>query len=180
MDNLGFFFLIFGLNNQNNFLDSLMIFGAEYVIYISFALIFVLAFRGQIKERKALILVCLSIPIVVLMIKFIHLFLFEPRPYIAQDISPLIPDTKEDASFPSRHTALMFTLAFSYFFYQSKWRFHFLIMALWVSLSRIFVGVHYPLDIIGGIMTAFVSVFIAWKIKEKLKRGLGLNQSLQS
>lgn len=175
MDNFGLFLLIFSTSNKNEFLDFLMIFGAEYLIYAAFILIFVLAIKGSVKEKKALILATLSIPIVVVLIKIIHLFLFEPRPFITHDISPLISYTREDASFPSRHTALMFTLAFSYFFYQSKWKFYFFIMALWVGLSRIYVGVHYPLDIIGGIITALISVFIAWKIKEKLKRSLGLN-----
>lgn len=175
MDNFSLFLLIYGMSSQNNILDFLMIFGAEYVIYIAFLLIFVLAFKGEVKERKTLILACFSIPIVVLLIKIIHIFLFEPRPFVTFNIAPLINYTRVDASFPSRHTALMFALAFSYFFYKSKWRFYFLLMAVWVGISRIYVGVHYPLDIVGGAIIGAVAVYIAWLIKGKLKSRLSLN-----
>ena len=175
MDNLSLFLFIFSMSNKNSLLDILMIFGAEYVIYIAFALIFVLAFKEGVRERKTLILASLSIPILIIIIKIIHLFLYQPRPFISHEILPLISYTRVDASFPSRHTALMFVLAFSYFFYKSKWRFYFLIAATWVGISRIYVGVHYPLDILGGVVTGVIAVWIAWIIKGKLKSRLSLN-----
>ncbi len=162
------------MNNKNNILDQLMIFGAEYVIYLTFILIILLAFKGGVKERKALILAVLSLPVAVIIIKIIHLFLVEPRPFITYDITPLITH-KEDASFPSRHTSLVFAVAFAYLFYKSKWASFFLALAIWVSLSRIYVGVHFPLDILGGIITAFISVLLSWKIKSRLQKRLGLD-----
>lgn len=175
MDNLALFFLVFGMSNQNILLDGVMIFGAEYIIFATFILIFFFALKGGIREKKALLLSLIAIPIVVLIIKAIHLFYFEPRPFITHPISPLITYTRVDASFPSRHTALMFAVAFSYLFYKSRWGGIFASLALWVGISRIYVGVHYPIDILGGIIAALIAVYIGWIIKDKLKSRLGFN-----
>ena len=168
MDNLGLFYLIFGTNNKNNILDQLMIFGAEYLIILAFILIFLIAFKGKTKERKALILALFSLPILVIIIKFIHLFFYEPRPYVTLDISPLIAH-EENASFPSRHITIMSAIAFSYIYFKSKWSPLFLFFLLWVGISRVYVGVHYPLDIIGGIIVGIISVLLAKQIVQFLK-----------
>lgn len=144
-------------------LDQLMIFGAEYVIYLTLMLIFIAAFKGRVSERKALLLALFALPILVIIIKIIHLFFYEPRPFVSLDISPLIPH-KEDSSFPSRHTTIMSAIAFAYLYLKSKWSPLFLILLLWVGISRVYVGVHYPLDIIGGVFVGIISVAVALNI----------------
>lgn len=171
MDNLGLFYSVFGTSGKNTSLDILMIFGAEYVIYLTFVSIFILALKGKQKERKAFLLTLLSIPIAVILVKIIHIFILEPRPFVANDIDPLISH-KADTSFPSRHTTLMATVVFAYTFYKSKWSTLFLTLMLWVGLSRVYVGVHYPLDIVGGIIVGASSLLIAWQIKKFLGKKL--------
>lgn len=168
MDNLGLFLFIFGANNQSEYLDLIMIFGAEYVIYLTLILIFLIAIKGKTTERKALILALFSLPILVIIIKIIHLFFYEPRPFVSLDIFPLVPH-KEDASFPSRHTTIMSAIAFAYVYLKSKWAPLFLILLLWVGISRVYVGVHYPLDIIGAVLVGIISLIIALQIKKLLK-----------
>ncbi len=163
MDNLSLFSLIFSLNNQSSVFDILMIVGAEYIIYLAFILIFAFALNGKAPERKALILTLFTFPVLVLIIKIIHLFFYEPRPFVSLDISPLIPH-KDDASFPSRHTTIMSAIAFSYIFFKSKWSVLFLFLLLWVGTSRVYVGIHYPLDIVGGIVVGIISTAISLKI----------------
>ncbi len=168
MDNLNLFFLIFGLSKQSSILDTLMIFGAEYLIYLAFLLAFTLIFKGSAEEKKSLLLVFLTLPIVVIFIKIIHLFFIEPRPFISYHISPLVSEGA-NASFPSRHAAIMSTLAFAYVYYNSKWALLFLFLMIWVGISRIYVGIHYPLDIIGGFIVGIVSLMIAKQIVKLLK-----------
>lgn len=168
MDNLALFFLIFGLGSQSPLLDNLMIFGARYVVYLTFIYMFVLAFKGGVREKKALMLAVLSIPIIILLIKGIHLFFYQSRPFVDNDILPLIPFSA-DASFPSRHISIMAGIAFTYVYFKSKWGTLFLLLMLWVGLARIFVGVHFPLDVIGGFVTGLISLAVALQIKKLIK-----------
>lgn len=145
-----------------------MIFGAEYVIYLTLILIFIASIRGGLKERKSLILFLVSLPIVILIIKTVHIFIFEQRPFIEQDLIPLISH-KADASFPSRHTSIMSAIAFSYTFFKSRSSLLLLLLTAWVGISRVYVGVHYPVDVLGGLVVGFVSVVVAKQIIKLLK-----------
>lgn len=148
-----------------------MIFGARFIIYLTFILMFVLAFKGGVKEKKALVLAVLSIPILVLIIKTIHIFYFETRPFVNLQFDPLINAT-EDASFPSRHTSIMAALAFAYLYFKSKWAPLFLLLLIWVGVSRIYVGVHYPIDIIGGFLVGIIAAFFGLTLLKQLYRRL--------
>ena len=168
MDNLGIFFLIFGLSAKNNYLDFFMVFGAEYLIYFVFVLMFFFAIKGGFKEKKSLILSLICLPVAFIIVRLIHLFFFEPRPFISQNISALIPE-KADASFPSRHAAIMAIISFSFAYFKSKWAPFFLFLMVWVGLARIYVGVHYPFDILGGIIVGIYSSVISLRIIKSLK-----------
>lgn len=150
-----------------------MIFGAEYVIYLTIILMFALAFKSGLKEKKALILAVFSIPVAVILIKIIHLFIITPRPFEASGITALIAH-EANASFPSRHTSLMAAFGFAYVIFKSKWALLFLSLMLWVGVARIYVGVHYPLDILGGGIVGFLSILLARQIIKILKGRLML------
>lgn len=145
-----------------------MIFGAEYLIYLTIVLMFILSFRFTFKEKKAMLLAFLAIPIAVLLIKGIHFFFFENRPFVYYDITPLIAHNP-NASFPSRHASIMSVITFAYFIYRSKWAPFFLVFLIWVGLARVYVGVHYPLDIVGGIILGIVSLIIGKLFIKMLK-----------
>lgn len=140
-----------------------MIFGAEYVIYLTIILMFTLALKGGTREKKALILAIFSIPVVIILIKFIHLFITTPRPLEAY---------ADGASFPSRHASLMAAFFFSYVLLKSKWAWLFIFLAAWVGISRVYLGVHYPVDIGGGLVVGFlgasITKFILKKILKKI------------
>lgn len=169
MDNTSLFFYIFGLSGRSNIADGLMIFGARFIIYLAFLLMLLQAFfKGSVKEKKAVLLTVLALPVVVLLIKGIHLFFFEPRPFVNYQITPLL-NIAEDASFPSRHAGVMSAIAFSYFHFKSGWAPLLILLMLWVGISRIYVGVHYPLDILGGFGVGIFALFITKQILNRLK-----------
>lgn len=150
-------------------MNYLMIFAAEPLIYLMLIFLFIITLKGKIAERKAFILFLISLPILILLIKFIHLFYFEPRPYITNNTLPLINHTKADASFPSRHASVAFIMALPYFYYKSRWAAILILLATWVGISRIYVGVHYPLDIIGGVIVGIFSNLISLKTVKLIK-----------
>lgn len=170
-ENVVLFFQIYGLAGKYPLLDKLMVFGAQYLIAVTASAILILALRGGPKERKSVILIVISTAISIVLTEVIRAFYFEPRPFVTYSVTPLIKHAV-DASFPSTHTLAMTVIAFSYAFYRSKWSPFFLIALIWVGFARIFVGIHYPGDILGGIAIGFVSVAIGWQIKSWLKRTL--------
>ncbi len=145
-----------------------MIFGARGVILIALLLFFILAFRGSIKEKRAFLLTLVSYPLALFLIKIIHVFFIEERPFVTLHLTPLyyyLPDP----SFPSIHTATMTVMALSYLYFRSNWSFLFLLLMIWVGIARIYVGVHYPLDILGGFIVGIASITISIKITRLLK-----------
>lgn len=64
-------------------------------------------------------------------------------------------------SFPSGHTVTVFSLSVSLAILRPKYRWHFMIFASMIALSRILVTAHYPSDVmigawLGVVMTQFI------------------------
>lgn len=157
-------------------MDSINLFfwiGAVPLIYFLILLTFVLAIKGKTPEKKAFLLVILALPVAVLLIKGIHLFFYEPRPFVTYNFTPMVSEAA-DASFPSRHTTIAAVIAFSYLYFKSQWSLLFLFIMFWIGLSRIYVGVHYPLDILGGFLVGAISLKIALLIRDFFKRSFFL------
>ena len=74
-----------------------------------------------------------------------------------------------DNSFPSGHTGCVFAVA-SVLFYMmpKKVGIPAMIIASLVGISRLYVGVHYPTDIIGGFLIGMFTGFVAKLIVEKV------------
>lgn len=80
-------------------------------------------------------------------------------------------------AFPSSHAANLFGQAVFFGFLFKKYLPYLLGFAFLVGVSRIFVGVHYPFDIIGGIVAGggegALAAYVVWKLDNvhKLKPG---------
>lgn len=86
-----------------------------------------------------------------------------PRPFVTfSEIIPLI-DKPGSFSFPSGHTSTSFAAAFAVLFMEKKRRYAIpaMIIAAMIGFSRMYVGVHYPGDILGGIVIGILSAFVA-------------------
>lgn len=86
------------------------------------------------------------------------------RPYeVIPDLTTLIPHPT-DYSFPSGHTAASFACALTlYKMLPQKYGVPILCLAVLIGLSRLYVGVHYPSDVLGGLLVGVgVSAFVVW------------------
>ena len=83
------------------------------------------------------------------------------RPFtVDSSVSLIIPQPKE-FSFPSGHTMNGFTSATALFLYYRKTGIAALLLAATIAFSRMYLFVHYPTDILGGII---LGVFDAWLV----------------
>lgn len=91
------------------------------------------------------------------------------RPYDAiEGLISLIP-YPTDYSFPSGHTTASFacSLVLAYML-PRRYGVPALVLAFLIAFSRLYVGVHYPTDILGGIIVAFAGSYIALTVMKKI------------
>lgn len=159
------FRLINNLAGLSDILDRLAIYTTRYFIYFLavLALIFVLVVFKKNKERCWNVLrIFLSTAFAYIISQVIGFFYFRPRPFALLDgVNELIKKSPLDKSFPSDHTTGAFAIAFAVFLLNKKWGSVFLIIAFLIGFSRIFVGVHYPLDVLAGIFVGFLGAVLA-------------------
>ena len=75
------------------------------------------------------------------------------RPYAVLEIIVPLGHLSRDFSFPSGHSAASFACAWAlYKTAPRKYGVCALVLATLIALSRLYVGVHYPTDVIGGIL----------------------------
>ena len=81
-----------------------------------------------------------------------------------------------DASFPSGHAATSFAAATVLSFARPRWAPAFYLLALAIGFSRVYVGVHYPLDIVGGAVLGIgVSIALRWLVTSRRRSSAGLS-----
>lgn len=110
------------------------------------------------KTRKAGICCAIALILDLLVVNIALKPLFaRVRPYaVLQDIT-IITKTPGDHSFPSGHSAGSFAAAWALFrSLKNKWGAAAVVLAALIALSRLYVGVHYPTDVLGGIIIGIV------------------------
>lgn len=90
------------------------------------------------------------------------------RPYdVVQDIR-VITSLPGDHSFPSGHSAASFAAAWALFRTERRqWGVPALVLAALISLSRLYVGVHYPTDVICGAAIGALSAVVAVRLTRR-------------
>ena len=88
-----------------------------------------------------------------------HLF-FRPRPFIQQSVILRVSTAttsalKKNGSFPSGHACNAFMIAVFFASRIRQRRYVFYVVAAIIALSRVYLGVHYPSDVIMGSLLGF-------------------------
>lgn len=90
------------------------------------------------------------------------------RPYELIEGLTILIKTPHDWSFPSGHTTNAFAAAWVMFTrLPKKYGVPALILAILIALSRMYVGVHYPTDVLGGVIVGCSAAWCAGWILRK-------------
>lgn len=75
-----------------------------------------------------------------------------PRPFEINGNPTLTVIAMADGAFPSGHVAAAFSMGLTVWLHDKKIGLLFIVGALMVGIARILANVHYPIDILGGIV----------------------------
>ncbi|MED3930625.1 undecaprenyl-diphosphatase [Priestia megaterium] len=142
---------------KSSAMDSVMIIITNSVPYFIMACLLLLWFSGKtertIYHRYTALYMLFTIVLSLCINEVIHLVYYHPRPFVTHHVHKLIPHPA-NSSFVSDHSILVFSAAWIMWLRKNKWRSIIFIWAVISGLSRIYVGVHYPADVLGGMMIA--------------------------
>lgn len=149
-------------------LDGLAIFLADYLVYFLIIAAAILFFFLNKKDRfRYLTLGVLGIFLSrVVITELIRWIWYRPRPFLTHQVTQLA-EHSSSASFPSGHTTFVFALAMVVFLFDKRLGIIFFVSSFLIGLSRVFVGIHYPLDILIGIL---IGISSSWLVYRYLKQ----------
>ena len=88
-----------------------------------------------------------------------------PRPYVAHPgLTHLLSSASPDPSFPSDHAAAAFAIAFAVLAFSRKAGIGFLLAATVIGLSRVALGLHYPSDVVAGILVGWAAAMLVTRL----------------
>lgn len=168
------FHLLNHLAGHHLILDGVMIVFARYspVLY---ALLFVIAWfalpRGELMRRHALVVaVCGGVLALIINVAIAHVW-FRPRPFAIlphHSFTQLVPHIA-DASFPSDHVSGAFGFSAGCWGHAARWvSWSFTLIAVVVMVARVYVGVHWPTDVVAGLAVGVVAGRVAWLLSTPL------------
>ncbi len=155
------------------FLDDLGIFFANYLPYFLVLGFLVLAAYEKGWRRKFYVFAEGTIAVILsrgLITEIIRFFYHHERPFAFYNFTPLISESAY--SFPSGHAAWFFALALAVWYANRTWGVWFFILASLNGIARVYVGVHWPLDIIGGIVVGVISALIVHRLFKSTREKL--------
>ena len=147
------------------FLDKIMVFitrlGDVGIIWIVLSIVLLLI--PKTRKSGAVMVAALVVDVLLCNIVLKKL-VARTRPYDVNTGVHLLVAKLHDYSFPSGHTAASFaSLTALYLAGEKKlWKFA-LVLACLIAISRLYLYVHYPTDVLGGILFGVISGYLGYR-----------------
>ncbi len=144
-----------------------------YVMLIVFAIAW---FMGNRETKTGIIKAFIFTAITLLISEVLSAVLNTPRPFVVHVGQTLI-EHDATGSFPSNHMSIFSGIAFAYYFSVKRDLGRILLCVAWlVAWSRVYVGVHFPIDMLGAFFIALIinlaGLPLWWKYSDKLMDGI--------
>lgn len=141
-----------------------MKFAAQYVIFAIMAIAVLSWFlrSGNDADRRMAVYTAGAASLLALVAALaIQHFYVHQRPFVLRTDVRLLLKHSADASFPSEHATVGFALATGILFFRARLGLLLVALASLTAFSRVFVGIHYPYDVLGGAAVGAISAGLA-------------------
>jgi len=141
---------------------------AQWLIYPILPLIAVLWFWGNRADREAALSSSLTLTLAIACNIVIGMIWMHPRPFMIE-LGHTFMYHKAETSFPSDHAAVFFSVGLALLrTHLRKTGAVIVLLGVAVGWSRVYLGVHFPFDIIGALL---VSIVASWIVSRVLSLG---------
>ncbi|MFJ5713745.1 undecaprenyl-diphosphatase [Neobacillus sp. NPDC093127] len=166
--NVDVFRAINDIGKEHASLNPIAIFMADYMIFVLALGMLVYWFTQTNKNRMMVIQGGVAFVLAEVLGKIAGTMYYHNQPFAElPHVNQLIAHAVDNA-FPSDHSILFFSVCFSFFLVRKKEGWLWLVFACIVGVSRIWVGVHYPGDVLTGALIGIVAALVAYWIVPKL------------
>ena len=153
----------------HNFYTDLLAFNLSYmgVIYFWVIVMILLYLFGGQKAKSVAKRMFIVLVLVVIVSVLLKELILRPRPY-TQLTGLIVLDPQTDYSFPSGHTIIATSM--SYVLAKEYNKYILMIIPVIVALTRLYMGVHYPSDVMGGFLIGLIIAYLVERYINNTKR----------
>lgn len=127
----------------------------------------------ELKDKRELFTLFLGVVLSLISVELVLKNLIErPRPEFAVPATVVDLGLSNSFSFPSSHATIAFAAALILSVKHRKLRIFYYFLAFLISFSRIYLGKHFPSDVVAGAFLGILIGFLSLKITPKLTNKL--------
>lgn len=152
-----------GMREDETISEMLRLISISSVVVAAYAVGYLLvSLLGKAPLDALKIALVLLVPL--LLVSLVRALVKAPRPFEVYGIEPPKGRHSKGRSFPSRHAHCAFAVASVMIFYQPVFGALLFAVGLSAALARVFMGLHFPRDVIAGALTGAVSSLLGMLI----------------
>src|SRR3990172_5665491 len=173
---------LFQLINQfagaNDFADYFFIFSAQaMILFLGFGVAALSITRIKEWGKELFFDAAIGVCTALFINWLVPLFYIRPRPFLDHAVAQLLPIDPASKSLPSDHAAISFAIAMAVFQYNKFWGIIFFVLAFFVSIGRVYGGIHYPADILAGAVIGIMASVLVKKLLDCLLKRSDIENS---
>ncbi len=150
-------------------LDGIFVFftklGDYGLIWILLAIYLIMSKENRDLGKMILMVLIADVLVVSVVLKPL---ISRPRPFVTYNF-PLLIQRPFGSSFPSGHAASSMSVAAMAYLNKLRGRHVVLILALGVVLSRVYLLVHYPTDVLAGSLIGILNAYVVYRLWTRFK-----------